>query len=194
MPELPEEFYCKLQTILLLQPSSADGCRPWFAPSAPRDPKALTFLCLPGGSSALAAVSLGTMPAQCSWPSATCSHLTLFVLAQLLFPKAPPEATWKMRSVNWSALKINQEKTPKHFARWLRSSCFSALGTPGRQVEGLELALLQGNGTWHPIQLLLDGGLRGVLWGWAPTPSWAAEHLTEGLYLRRLRYPRYLFP
>lgn len=72
-------------------------------------------LCTCHGSSALAAVLLGTTPAQHSWSSATCSHLTLFILAKLLLPKAPPEATWKMRSANWSVLKINQEKNPKTF-------------------------------------------------------------------------------
>lgn len=83
-------------------------------------------LCACQGSSALAAALPGTTPAQHSWPSATCSHLMLFVLAQLFLPKAPPEATWKMRSANWSALKINQEKKkqPKTFYQMVEKQLF----------------------------------------------------------------------
>lgn len=120
------------------------------------------------------------MPAQHSWPSAACSHLTLFALAQLLLPKAPPEATWKMRSVNWSVLKINHEKkTPNHFTRWLRSSCFSALGIPGRQVEGLELALLQEMACGIPSTTEASGSSQRV------------DSYTKGVF-RSLRYPRYI--
>lgn len=142
MSEPPEGSYCKITpsfcSSLHLLTAAAPGLH-----SVPPGPQRHPAQGMPGGSSAPAAALLGTTPAQHSWPSATCSHLTLFALAQLLLPKAPPEATWKMRSVDWSVLKINQEKPQKHFTRWLRSCCFGALGTPGRQVEGLELAVLQ---------------------------------------------------
>lgn len=105
---LKPSFCSSLHLLMAVAP----GCTQ--CPQGPRG-TSITSLCMRGGSSALAALLLRTMPAQHSWPSAACSHLTLFVLAQLFLPKAPTKATWKMRSVNWPMLKINQEKNAKTF-------------------------------------------------------------------------------
>lgn len=145
-------------------------------------------LCACHGSSALPAALLGTAPAQPSWPSATCSQLTLFVLAQLFLPKAPPEATWKMRSVNCSVLKISQEKNPQNI---LPGGWGAVVSVPlALQVEGLGLALVPGNGTRHPIQhwcLFLDDGL-GYFSEGGILHQAAEHHDCRGIF-RRLRYP-----
>lgn len=192
----PEELYCKTQTILLQQPLSADVCRPWFAHSAPRFPKALTSLCMPGEQcSGCSAPRDNASSALLTFSHLFSSHAVCF--GTTVSSQGTPWGHMENEISELICVKNKpgkKKKNPKHFTRWLRSSCFNVLGTAGRQLEGLGLALLLRNGTRHPIQhwcLLLDDGLEQFSEG--EFLHQAAGYCDCRGIVRRLTYPRY-FP
>lgn len=79
----------KTYTIFLHQPSSAGCCIPSLHAIPLETQRHLHWCACQGGSTTPEVVLLRMMPVQPFWPSATCSHLTLLVLAWLFLTKPP---------------------------------------------------------------------------------------------------------